>query len=93
MPISDYETGIHFHTIGLSLAVCENDEEVRGWLDAANLAWWQAQQARIADHERLCEDVRLAVEEERTGRRPLCVGYVEQHSREIVIVPLTPSAV
>lgn len=47
----------------------QTEEELREWLTEENLKWWRQQQATQADHERLSEDVRKALEEGRKGKK------------------------
>lgn len=80
------ERGASLYHAAYPATACTNLEQLRGWLQAANAAWWQQQQAQQANHERLCEAASQAVQEERTGKRLLCVGHVEPVTREVVIL-------
>ncbi len=41
--------------------VCNSLDELRGWLDAANVQWFVNQGVTLADHERLVEQVQAAL--------------------------------
>lgn len=84
--MTDQQRGADLYTAGLPSTACINLEEVRGWLQAANDAWWQ--QTAQATLRSLLAQVESDVEQSEmahTGKRMLCTGHVEPVTRRIVL--------
>jgi hypothetical protein len=74
--MSDNETGATLYTIGLPATACATEDQLRGWLAAANLDWWQGYEA-----------VNVQWTPAQLGKRLLCTGRVDQETRRGVIIP------
>lgn len=74
--MTDHQLGATLYTTGQPAKRCTNEDQLRGWLDAANLAWWKQSHA-----------VNARWTPRPMGKRLLCTGSVDQETRQVVIIP------